>query len=341
MTKQPTYFVGIDIASESFHACLLEGDSTAVLASAGFDNQPSGFSEFCRWLEGYNVRCGNSAFCMENTGVYSERLAHFLLSHNFMVCVEDARRVKRGFPIQGHKNDPIDAKHIAEYARRFFDKLKCFVAKPVILQQVSQMLTLREQLVKQSTGLKNIRTAQKRRETPDRFVEETVETVLSQLKQQIQGIEKRIKQVLELDPQLQQQVECMDSIPSVGSLLASNFLEYSSTQKELKASKATAYVGISPYEHRSGKDVYRKKRSSGAGPKRMRKLLHLAARSAVVHDEQMREYYLRKQGEGKSKKLVLNNVANKIVKRMCAVLNSNSHYIPNYRSVRPLLIKNA
>ncbi len=53
------------------------------------------------------------------------------------------------------------------------------------------------------------------------------------------------------------------------------------------------------------------------------------------------KYYLRKLAEGKAKKLVLNNVANKLIKIACAMLKSNSRYISTYRSVNQMCLISA
>ena len=73
----------------------------------------------------------------------------------------------------------------------------------------------------------------------------------------------------------------------------------------------------------------------------MRKLLHLAARSLVTHDRNFRKYYLRKLEEGKPKKVVLNNVANKLLKVLCAIIRDQTAYNGNYKSINPMMLNNA
>jgi transposase len=67
----------------------------------------------------------------------------------------------------------------------------------------------------------------------------------------------------------------------------------------------------------------------------------LAAMSVATHNVEFRRYYLRKVAEGKPKRLVLNNIANKLLKVVCALVQSESVYIPNYKSVNPMLLKSA
>ena len=47
-------------------------------------------------------------------------------------------------------------------------------------------------------------------------------------------------------------------------------------------------------------------------------------------DGELREYYLRKAGEGKNKMLVLNAIRAKLVARMFAVIINNRQYEKNY-----------
>ena len=105
--------------------------------------------------------------------------------------------------------------------------------------------------------------------------------------------------------------------------------------------RIASYAGISPIEHTSGSSVYRKPRSRCFGPPRLRKLLYLAAMSVATHNPEFRRYYLRKVAEGKPKKLVLNNISNKLLKVVCALVRTESEYIPNYKSVNPMLLKSA
>ena len=49
----------------------------------------------------------------------------------------------------------------------------------------------------------------------------------------------------------------------------------------------------------------------------------MCALSAVMYDPEMKQYFERKVAEGKSKMLVINNVRNKLVHRVCACIREN------------------
>jgi hypothetical protein len=58
----------------------------------------------------------------------------------------------------------------------------------------------------------------------------------------------------------------------------------------------------------------------------------MAAMSAIRLDNDLRVYYLGKVSEEKNKMLVLNNIRNKIVHRIFAVVNSGESYQKNYKN---------
>ena len=53
----------------------------------------------------------------------------------------------------------------------------------------------------------------------------------------------------------------------------------------------------------------------------------------------MKKYFFRKVAEGKSKRLVLNNIANKLIKLLIALIISKKPYIKNYFSINPMILK--
>lgn len=53
----------------------------------------------------------------------------------------------------------------------------------------------------------------------------------------------------------------------------------------------------------------------------------MAAMSSVKVKGELKEYYIRKVAEGKNKMLVLNNLRNKLVERMFAVIKRKSEYV--------------
>jgi transposase len=108
-----------------------------------------------------------------------------------------------------------------------------------------------------------------------------------------------------------------------------------------KPKRLAAFIGIVPYQHQSGTSVSKRAKIRHFGPGPSRKLLRLAAQSVATHDVTFRRYYLRKLAQGKAKALVLNNIANKLLKVACAMIQNNTRYIKDYRSIHPMYLKSA
>jgi len=53
----------------------------------------------------------------------------------------------------------------------------------------------------------------------------------------------------------------------------------------------------------------------------------MAAMSAVNYDSEMREYYIRRQKDGKSKMAIINIIRNKIVSRAFAVVKRGTPFV--------------
>ncbi len=102
-----------------------------------------------------------------------------------------------------------------------------------------------------------------------------------------------------------------------------------------------AFLGMCPYQHRSGKSIYRQPRMRSFGPAYPRKLLTLVARSTVTHNDLFKKYYARTLSEGKAKQLALSNISNELIKLACALMNNNFRYTVDlsfYKSYIPKYI---
>lgn len=341
MEQHKTYYVGIDISSETFTSSIGTAEQGwSVLGKAEtFANTQEGNNDYLKWLSQQDVRPGNSVICMENTGVYSEQVAYFLQSQGFQISVETPLKVKRSFKIDGHKTDPVDSRQIAEYAYRFYDELRIWKPRREVLEQVKILLATREQLVVEKTGHCNSLKALRRKVVRVGMAEELLETLISTLKDKIKALETEMNQLIKQEADLAQEQALLTSIPGVGKLLSAQALIlFHQMDGELSDKKMAAFIGICPYEHSSGTSVKRKARTSQHGPEVIRKLLNLAARSVCTHTPDYRQYYLRKLAEGKAKSLAINNVGNKLLSVMVAIFKSGIPYIPGYRSIHPRLL---
>lgn len=86
-----------------------------------------------------------------------------------------------------------------------------------------------------------------------------------------------------------------------------------------KASYLCGYVGITPTIRELGSSVRGRSRISKLGNKKLRNLPFLCAFNACKHNRACRALYQRIVNKGKSKKLALIAVANKLLKQAIAI----------------------
>jgi transposase len=283
----------------------------------------------------------NTVFCLEATGVYVEPLSYFLVAKGYPVAIEAPHKTKRAFYPLGQKTDPLDSRQIAEYAHRFFDQLPFWKPSEAIVEQIRVLLTAREQFTEQRTANQNALQAIRRKVVKTPPAEKAFEATIDHLQQQIKQIDKEIKDRISGHPTFGPAVALLTTIPGVATLLAAHMLTLSDGfTKPLNARHIASHLGICPLAFESGTSVKKKPKSRRGGPPRLRKLLYLAAMSLRTHQPQFKQYYFRKLEQGKVGKLVLNNIENRLLKIMCAVLRTRTPYIVGYKSVNPMFLAN-
>lgn len=334
--ERPKYFIGADVSSATFNVSVGTYPWRLVGSPESFENSAEGFGDFLAWLQKHGYTPDTSVVCMEATGVYGGLLAYSLVAHNYNVAVEPPLKVKRAFPTHGHKNDITDSRNIAEYAYRFYDELHFWQPPDEVLKQVKTLLTTRDQLRNNLTGYKSTLKTLKREVVRTPMAEDMYEGLIGELKSLIAKIDEEISSLMGRHPFFNPMFNHLLSVPGVGLQLSSHMMVITQGgRREPNAREIAAYIGICPYEHSSGDSVYRRPRSKGNGSGEIRKLLYLSALTLRTHEDYFKEYFLRKVKQGKPKRLVLNNIANKLLRIICAVMRSGRPYIPGYQSIHP------
>lgn len=336
------YFIGLDIACDDFVASIYESPDKKIITKETIENNPDGFSMLITWLKQYNIDSSNAVICMEATGVYSEACAHYLAANGFNVSVEPPLKVKRSFDPVGHKTDPVDSRQIAEYAYRYADELRFFNPKDEIVEKIRQLLAARERFTKQSVMIQNAIKAYEKHVIKVPLIEKADQNTLKELKKHIAEIDKELDKLMRQNPTISSISHQLKSIPGFGLLLSSSLIAMTESFNAISDYRPlAAFLGMCPYQHKSGKSIYKQPHMRIFGPSYARKLLMLAARSVATHEASFRNYYLRKQAEGKAKQLVLNNIANKLLRIACAMIRDNKSYIKEHRSIHPMYLKTA
>jgi transposase len=113
----PAVWIGMDIAKDTFEACLLRTSGKRGIKS--FANDATGIAKLQRWVASLDEKqpCHS---CMEATGNYYLAAALALAEAEQTVSVVNPFRIKHaGFTYgQGNKTDKADARTLAQFCRK-------------------------------------------------------------------------------------------------------------------------------------------------------------------------------------------------------------------------------
>ena len=128
----------------------------------------------------------------------------------------------------------------------------------------------------------------------------------------------------------------LQSIPGIGLKTALFLIVVTDGFKKFEtASQLCSYAGITPTIRESGSSVRGRARISKVGNRKLRNLLFLCSFSAYKHNKGCKEMFERITNKGKSKKLALIAVSNKLLKQSFAIVKSGVPYDETHVSLLP------
>ncbi|MBP1840011.1 IS110 family transposase [Formosa algae] len=323
MNKDIKYF-GIDISHLVFDVTDSDGNYYQ------FKNTISGFRKFVKLL-------GSDSYCvMEATGYYHYQLAYYLLESGIKVSVENPLSVKRfiQMKLSKIKTDKSDSKLICEYAKQV--ELKLWKGNSKHQTECLQMTRLLAVYTKQTTMLKNKLHGEAVLGNPSKVVVSSLKRSLKQVQKEVKTLEDKL--IILVKEVHQDVLTRLKSIPGIGAktslmlvVLTDGFERFTS------GSELCSYAGLTPVIRKSGSSVTGRPRISKIGNQKLRSLLFMCSFNACKYNKACREIYERIVAKGKSKKLALIAVCNKLLKQAFAIAKSGLVYDDSHRST---LVKN-
>ena len=330
---ETVYILGIDISKKKIDAALTM-DGKNFHEVQGENNVKSIKLFFQELKDKFSFSFSQLIVCVEHTGIYCNPLLDFVLKHKINVCLEPALQIKQSQGMTRGKTDQVDAKRIAQYAFKNREELKLWKPQRLLIQKLKALLTVRDRLVKIRAQV----------EVPineaDEFIEESIrkmmikncQNTLKALTKDILKIEQAIDKLIADDQQLEQQMQWATSVPGVGKFTALNVIIASGEFERIsEVKKFACYAGVAPFEHSSGSSIRGKTRVSKMANMTLKKLLHLAAMSAIQCCDELKSYYKRKLEKGKNKMSVINAVRNKLISRIFACIKNKRKYQKEYQ----------
>ena len=248
------------------------------------------------------------------------------------VWVEMAVQILRSIGMQRGKNDQVDAKRIAEYAMRYQDRRIQWNPTSIEQSTLNDLMSLRERLIRTRNMLlvpiKELKSAGELQRA--QLLEKACGHTLQGIDREITEIEKKIDELLKSVSSLKNNITLITTIPGIGKWTALAFvLATNNFSRKMNSKQLASYCGCAPFEHQSGSSVRGKTRVSHMANKALKKLLTLCASSLINMKNDLADYYRRKVAEGKNKMSVINALRNKLIHRICVVVERQTPYLPS------------
>jgi transposase len=326
------FFIGIDVSKNTLDLAVFEGKELQLQLQISNGIQDlKGFWKQLKALPGFSLN--KAIFCMEHTGIYNENVLNFLHSKGADICLEASVHIKLSGGLQRGKNDKIDAVRIAWYAFKNKDSLTLWQPKREVVRQLKYLSALRSRLIK---AKKQLSVAIKETVPFKKGVAGEMKKLCSHslrsLDHDINEVDDRIKQVIVSDQDLQRLFSIITSVEGIGKVTATQIVITTNEFKDIsEPSKFACYAGIAPFEHSSGTSFRAKPRVSPKANKTMKCLLHMAAMTAILYNNDLKAYYQRKLEEKKNKMSIINAVRNKLIWRVFACVKKDKLYEKNHQ----------
>ena len=332
MRREEFECIGVDVSKKTLDVALFRSKVDWNDGHIKIDNNSTGYKELKKWLHLKHAEKKQLRVCMEATGLYTHDFRTWLEKESITYYVVDSKLMHHFAPpqsikgIRQTKNDKADAFRIAIYCSLFHDTMMPSKLPSAAYFKLKRLLAERKQYSKQSVLYKQ--------QLHDISIYDTVssrirkEEELKNLKIHIKQTDAEILTVLDTDDAIKQNYNLLISIVGVGLVVAvttivltENFTTFTNPRKY------ASYIAIAPFPHESGTSVRGATKVSKQGFRQAKADLSISVLSAISHDPDIKDYWLRKKTEGKHTGTILNAIKFKLVLRMFAVVKRGTPYV--------------
>jgi len=315
--SKSTKIVGIDVSKKHLDVY------SEQEGSHRYENPEKGFKAM---LKTYGK---SSHYVMENTGYYHYRLAYYLRKKGLQVTVENALKIKRFIQMQltRVKTDKADSKLIWQYGMT--QELRIWELPDELKQESDGILSLLELYEKQSVALKNKLQGEASMGVPSKTVVRSMKRMLKEVEQEIKKLEEQLEALVM--SRYAEEVKQLRSIPGIGAKTSILLAVFTDGMRRFESGgQLSNYVGLTPVIRESGSSVRGRSRISKMGNGKLRKQLFMCSFNAMKYNKTCKDLYERITAQGKSGKIALLAICNKLLKQAFGVVKSGKLYDENY-----------
>lgn len=324
--------VGVDVAKETFTACLsMLDDEGCSTPSIEFNNNKTGFNQLVRWARKEAMGEYPLCFVMEPTGVYYEELASHLVKLGYTVHVVPAKRVKSFAESEGYKTktDKIDS-YILSMMGCQKRNLKAWTPPDPVMTEIRSLCRMRSDMVKIRTMLKNqIEALEHSRFHSDKSLK-ICRSALVGIEKNVAAAEKEISSHTGKCDSFKELLPYAMSVPGIGEITATAILAETACFKDFANQRQlVSFAGLDVVARQSGPHDPRR-HISKKGNTSIRAMLYICAMSAISHYEEIRTFYNRIKTSNPNGKVAMVAVMRKLLVLLYTVCKNKSAYDANF-----------
>ena len=319
-------YIGIDISKATFVAAFPQESG---YRTETFSNDTKGIRKFINKLDPQAHHC-----VMEATGNYCFLLLYLLEKASISASMINPKKIKNYARVMMSvtKTDSKDACLIADFGERFRPGLYKFPSEQIMV--LKQKKTVLRQLRKQLTATKNLLSSLEPLPVRDKKCFSSLKQTITFLEKQIKYMQKEMEAVV--TDVFDRQLKLLTSIKGIGVTLATALIIATGGFTCFdNAKQLSRYIGICPTIEQSGSSLNIRGHINRNGDENLRSMLYIAAWSASKYNTACKELYQRLRERGKSGKLAMVAVANKLVRQAFAVVSSDTAYTDGFVSMKP------
>lgn len=300
-------FIGIDVSKDKLDIFNSEDGSFTEVK-----NTKTAIRQYIRSLEFTK----ETLVVIDLTGGYEALCVDEFYAAGYNLVRAEGRKVKafaRAMNILA-KTDKIDACLLADYGRKFADRLVLYTPVRRDIQK----------LVRRLGDLKDVRQREKNHfQAPDsdKFFKDGIMRMICFLDSEIKQLEEKLEKIIVQDAELQKKYALLLSQKGIGKTAAFILLALLPELGNANRRQIAALAGVAPIARDSGTlSGYRFTRN---GRSEVKKALFMCALAAVRYDPKMKAFYEHLLAKAKKKMVALTAVMRKLVIILNAKLKNN------------------
>jgi len=289
MDKIDVDYIGVDVAKATLEVARFDRGAKSV------SNAPAGIRALLQRVERLDRPV---VLCCEATGGYEQELVAGALRAGVPVAVLNPKQVRDYARARGilAKTDAIDVEVITCFARHHRPAPVC--APNPEVQALKALLQRRDSLT-ENIG----REGNRLDPAPHPAAARSIRRHVKWLERELARIEQDIEELVDSSPKLRESTQRLQQIQAIGPIAAQTLIAWLPELGQLSDKRIAALAGLAPFNQDSG--TMRGRRRIQRGRPTVRKVLYMAALSAIRHNPILREFYHRLRLKGKPAKVAI------------------------------------